>query len=83
MNRLFSFQLGPNGYTFATNANGDIVFHPYLRFSVSIVVLTFLSTVAFSIKFDAIKSGWSMKEFSLHGQIQRGRQGPAENHKWL
>ena len=28
---ILTFQLGPNGYSFAINTNGYIVFHPHLK----------------------------------------------------
>lgn len=38
----FAFQLGPNGYSFAINANGYVMFHPKLRVHVSFMYLLFV-----------------------------------------
>ena len=35
---MFFFQLGPNAYVFAINNNGYVIFHPFLRAQVNIVV---------------------------------------------
>ena len=69
---LFLFQLGVNGYSFAVNNNGYVLYHPDLRPMVNISRYTIL---LFSMSFSCLLNNFRYKDST----IQRGKNLCCDN----